>query len=43
MGGHAAKVARDDIEKNLGRSVVSKDNALSCKYVEDDLMIENKE
>ena len=43
MGGHAAKVARDDIEKNLGRSVVSKDNALSYKYIEDDLMIENKE
>ena len=28
MGGHAAKVARNDIEKNLGRSVVSKENAL---------------
>ena len=42
MGGHAAKVARDDIEKNLGRSVVSKDNALSYKYVEDDSMIETK-
>ena len=42
MGGHAAKVARDDIEKNLGRSVVSKDNVLSYKYVEDDLMIETK-
>ena len=42
MGGNAAKVARDDIEKNLGRSVVSKDNALSYKYVEDDLMIETK-
>ena len=41
MGGHAAKVARDDIEKNLGETVVSKDNALSYKYVEDDLMIEN--
>ena len=43
MGGNAAKVARDDIEKNLGRSVVSKDNALSYKYIEDDLVIENKE
>ena len=30
-----------DIEKNLGRSVVSKDNALSYKYIEDDLIIEN--
>ena len=43
MGGHAAKVARDDIEKNLGETVVSKDNSLSYKYVEEDLMIENKE
>ena len=43
MGGHASKVARDDLEKNLGHSVVSKDNALSYKYIEDDLMIENKE
>ena len=42
MGGHAAKVARDDIEKNLGRSVVSKDNALPYEYVEEDLMIEDK-
>ncbi len=41
MGGHAAKVARDDVEKNLGETVVSKDNALLYKYVEDDLMIEN--
>ena len=43
MGGHTAKVARDELEKNLGENVVSKDNALSYKYVEDDLMIENKE
>ena len=43
MGGHAAKVARDDIEKNLGENVVSKDNALSYKYVDTDLMIENNE
>ena len=42
MGGHAAKVARDDIERNLGETVVSKDNALLYKYVEDDLMIESK-
>lgn len=41
-GGPAAKVARDDIEKNLGHSVVSKDSALAYKYVEDDLMIEKK-
>ena len=43
MGGHAAKVARDDIEKNLGETIVSKDNALPFKYVENDLMIVTKE
>lgn len=34
IGGHAAKVARDDIEKHLGKSVISKTNALSYKYLE---------
>ncbi len=36
MGGHAAKVARDDIEKNLGESVVTKTNKLNYKYIEDE-------
>lgn len=35
MGGHAAKVSRDDIEKNLGESVVTKENRLNYKYIED--------
>ena len=43
MGGHTAKVARDELEKNLGETVVSTDNALAYKYVEDALMIESKE
>lgn len=34
MGGHAAKVARDDIEKNLGESVVTKKNAISYRYID---------
>ena len=34
MGGHAAKVARADIEKNLGKSVISKANTLNYKYLE---------
>jgi hypothetical protein len=42
MGGHAAKVARDDIEKNLGESVVTKDNRLDYEYIENDKIIENK-
>ena len=42
MGGHAAKVAREDIEKNLGRSVVSKNNALNYQYIDENKQIENK-
>ena len=43
MGGHAAKVARDDLEKNLGKSVISKENALNYKYIDDDKkLIEDK-
>lgn len=34
MGGHAAKVARDDIEKNLGKSVITKTNSLDYKYLD---------
>ncbi len=41
MGGHAAKVARDDIEKNLGESVVSKTNALNYKYLDDNKTLKN--
>ena len=35
MGGHAAKVARDDIEKNLGESIITKQNRLNYEYKED--------
>lgn len=35
MGGHAAKVAKEDIEKNLGESVVTKTNKLNYEYIED--------
>ena len=34
MGGHAANVAREDIEKNLGESVVTKQNKLNYEYKE---------
>ena len=33
-GGHVAKVAREDIEKSLGETVVSKDNKLGYKYID---------
>lgn len=36
MGGHAAKVAREDIEKNLGESVITETNKLNYKYIEDE-------
>jgi hypothetical protein len=42
MGGHAAKVARDDIEKNLGKSVISNENVLGYQYVDENKQIENK-
>ena len=42
MGGHAAKVAREDIEKSLGESVVTKKNALNYKYIDDEKLIEDK-
>ena len=34
-GGHVAKVAREDMEKELGQSVVSKENVLSYQYLDD--------
>ena len=41
MGGHAAKVAREDIEKNLGEIVVTKQNQLNYEY-KDELETETK-
>ena len=41
MGGHAAKVAREDIERNLGESVVSKQNKLNYEY-KNEIKIEMK-
>lgn len=41
MGGEVAKVARDDIEKKLGDSVISKDNALPYQYIEENNLIES--
>ena len=42
MGGSAAKAARDNIEKNLGRTVISNKNSLNYKYVDDNDKLENK-
>ena len=42
MGGHAAKVARDDIEKNLGKSVISSGNTLNYQYIDENKQIGTK-
>ena len=41
MGGEAAKAARDNIEKNLGKSVISDKNNLDYQYKEEKVKIEN--
>ena len=42
MGGSAAKAARDNIEKNLGRTVISSKNSLNYEYIDETKQIENK-
>ena len=42
MGGSAAKAARDNIEENLGKSVISNSNNLNYKYIDDNNKLENK-
>lgn len=42
LGGHAAKSARDDLEKNLGKTVITSNNNLNYKYIKDNREIENK-
>lgn len=41
MGGHAAKVARDDTKKNLGKAVISNQNMLSYQYIDENYKLEN--
>lgn len=42
VGGHAAKVARDDIEKNLGKTIISKTNAINYEYLDTDKLDKKK-
>ena len=42
LGGHAAKSARDDLEKNLGESVITSNNNLDYQYIDNNKKIENK-
>lgn len=41
-GGHVAKVAREDMERELGQSVISKENALNYKYLDDNKLEKEK-
>ena len=41
-GGRIAKNTRDNLEKELGKSVVSKENSLNYKYIDDNKLIEDK-
>ena len=38
MGGHTAKVARKDLEKNLGEIIISNDNCLPYNYIDEDIL-----
>ena len=37
MGGEAAKVARDNIEKNLNDTIISNTNNISSKYIDNNI------
>jgi len=41
-GGRIAKNTRDNLEIELGKSVISKENALNYKYIDDEKLIEDK-
>lgn len=40
MGGHVVKVAKSDLEKNLGKSVITNNNNLNYKYIDEEKQIE---
>lgn len=42
MGGNTAKVAREDLEKKLGKKVITNENQLNYKYIESQDKIESK-
>ncbi len=41
MGGHTAKSARDDLEKNLGETIITTNNNLNYKYIDEKEKIES--
>ena len=42
LGGHAAKSAKEDLEKNLGETVITSNNNLKYEYIVENKKIENK-
>lgn len=42
LGGNVAKVAKEDLENKLGEGVISSENSLNYQYLNDDILIENK-
>lgn len=42
MGGNVAKVARDNLEEKLGKTVITKNNALNYKYLDDNKLDKTK-
>ena len=41
-GGNIAKITRNNLEKELGRTVISNKNSLNYEYVDEEKLIENK-
>ena len=42
MGGNTAKVAKENLERKLGKKVISSNNQLKYRYKDDYKMIDNK-
>ncbi len=42
MGGNVSKVARDNLEQKLGKSVISNQNNLNYQYIDKKEKLENK-
>ena len=42
-GGEVAKIARKDLEGKLGETIISKENQLNYKYIDNNQLLESKE
>ena len=41
-GGEVAKIAREDLENKLGETIISKENQLNYKYIDDSQLLDSK-